>query len=116
MGAYSPSRRSRATTRSLDTASTPSDDATTSIECTTSGKKTTGAGSAPASRASRPPRIMAPMISAPTDSKTSAELPTQSPTMSPTRSATTAGLRGSSSGMACSTLPTRSAPTSAAFV
>ena len=35
------------------------------------------------------------------------------PTLSPTLSAITAGLRGSSSGMPASTLPTRSAPTSA---
>ena len=42
--------------------------------------------------------------------------PTQSPTMSPTRSAMTAGLRGSSSGMPASILPTMSAPTSAALV
>ena len=40
----------------------------------------------------------------------------QSPTLSPTRSAITAALRGSSSGMPASTLPTRSAPTSAALV
>ena len=39
-----------------------------------------------------------------------------SPTLSPTLSAITAGLRGSSSGMPTSTLPTRSAPTSAALV
>ena len=43
-------------------------------------------------------------------------MPAQSPTLSPTLSAITAGLRGSSSGMPASTLPTRSAPTSAPFV
>ena len=43
-------------------------------------------------------------------------MPAQSPTLSPTLSAIVAGLRGSSSGMPASTLPTRSAPTSAAFV
>ena len=43
-------------------------------------------------------------------------MPAQSPTLSPTLSAIVAALRGSSSGMFCSTLPTRSAPTSAAFV
>jgi hypothetical protein len=59
---------------------------------------------------------MAPMISAATDSKTSALDPTQSPTMSPTKSAITAGLRQSSSGMPASILPTMSLPTSAAFV
>ena len=43
-------------------------------------------------------------------------MPAQSPTLSPTLSAMVAALRGSSSGMPCSTLPTRSAPTSAALV
>ncbi len=43
-------------------------------------------------------------------------MPAQSPTLSPTLSAMVAGFRGSSSGMPCSTLPTRSAPTSAALV
>src|SRR4030042_94283 len=42
-------------------------------------------------------------------------MPATSPTLSPTLSAMTAGLRGSSSGMPASTLPTRSAPTSAAL-
>ena len=62
------------------------------------------------------PRIIAPMFSAAVDSKRSAPRPAQSPTLSPTRSAITAAFRGSSSGMPCSTLPTRSEPTSAAFV
>ena len=43
-------------------------------------------------------------------------MPATSPTLSPTLSAMTAGLRGSSSGIPASTLPTRSAPTSAALV
>ena len=43
-------------------------------------------------------------------------MPAQSPTLSPTLSAITAGLRGSSSGMPASTLPTKSAPTSAPLV
>mmetsp|Transcript_15356 Transcript_15356/g.53346 ORF Transcript_15356/g.53346 Transcript_15356/m.53346 type:complete len:203 (-) Transcript_15356:518-1126(-) len=43
-------------------------------------------------------------------------MPAMSPTLSPTLSAITPGLRWSSSGMPSSTLPTRSAPTSAAFV
>ncbi len=43
-------------------------------------------------------------------------MPAQSPTLSPTLSAIVAALRGSSSGMLFSTLPTRSAPTSAALV
>ncbi len=50
------------------------------------------------------------------DSNRSAAIPAQSPTLSPTLSAIVAALRGSSSGIPCSTLPTRSAPTSAAFV
>ena len=50
------------------------------------------------------------------DSYKSAPMPATSPTLSPTLSAMTAGLRQSSSGMFDSTLPTRSAPTSAAFV
>ena len=50
------------------------------------------------------------------DSNRSAAMPAQSPTLSPTLSAIVAALRGSSSGIPCSTLPTRSAPTSAAFV
>ena len=65
---------------------------------------------------SKTPRTIAPMFSAAVDSKRSAPRPAQSPTLSPTRSAMTAGFRGSSSGIPASTFPTRSAPTSAAFV
>ena len=43
-------------------------------------------------------------------------MPAQSPTLSPTLSAMVAGLRGSSSGMPASTLPTMSPPTSAPLV
>ena len=43
-------------------------------------------------------------------------MPAQSPTLSPTLSAMTAGFLGSSSGIPASTLPTKSAPTSAPFV
>ena len=50
------------------------------------------------------------------DSKISAPIPAVSPTLSPTLSAIVAGFLGSSSGIPASTLPTRSAPTSAAFV
>ena len=50
------------------------------------------------------------MFSAAVDSNRSAPRPAQSPTLSPTRSAITAALRGSSSGMPSSTLPTRSLP------
>ena len=46
----------------------------------------------------------------------SAPMPATSPTLSPTLSAMTAGFLGSSSGIPASTLPTRSAPTSAALV
>ncbi len=67
------------------------------------------------------PKACEPRISAATsvtayDSNRSAAMPAQSPTLSPTLSAMVAALRGSSSGMSCSTLPTRSAPTSAALV
>ena len=43
-------------------------------------------------------------------------MPAVSPTQSPTLSAITAGLRGSSSGIPASSLPTKSAPTSADLV
>ena len=43
-------------------------------------------------------------------------MPAQSPTLSPTLSAMVAGLRGSSSGIPASTLPTMSPPTSAPLV
>ena len=49
-------------------------------------------------------------------SNKSAAIPAQSPTLSPTLSAITAGFLGSSSGISFSTLPTRSAPTSAPLV
>ena len=49
------------------------------------------------------------------DSNRSAPIPATSPTISPTLSAIVAGLR-SSSGNPASTFPTKSAPTSAAFV
>ncbi len=62
------------------------------------------------------PRINAATSVTAYDSNRSAAIPAQSPTLSPTLSAMVAALRGSSSGMFCSTLPTRSAPTSAALV
>ena len=87
---------------------------------TTSGKKIQAEGfGQPRSVAilnTATPRIMAPMFSAAVDSNRSAPRPAQSPTLSPTRSAITPALRGSSSGMPFSTLPTRSEPTSAALV
>src|SRR4029453_9384814 len=68
-----------------------------------------------------PANAAAPRISDATsvtsyDSNRSAAIPAQSPTLSPTLSAIVAALRGSSSGIPTSTLPTRSAPTSAALV
>jgi hypothetical protein len=87
---------------------------------TTSGKKIQACGLgqllASAIRNAPTPRIIAPMFSAAVDSNRSAPRPAQSPTLSPTRSAMTAALRGSSSGMPASILPTRSDPTSAALV
>ena len=50
------------------------------------------------------------------DSVKSLPIPAISPTLSPTLSAIVAGLRGSSSGIPTSILPTISAPTSAALV
>jgi hypothetical protein len=72
--------------------------------------------SSPAWLAIAPPRIIADRISALIDSNRSAHYPAQSPTLSPTKSAIVAGFLGSSSGIEFSTLPIRSAPTSAAFV
>ena len=62
------------------------------------------------------PRVIAEIIEPTYDSNKSAPIPATSPTLSPTLSAITAGFLGSSSGMPASTFPTRSAPTSAAFV
>ena len=62
------------------------------------------------------PRRAVARIEPANDSKRSAPIPATSPTLSPTLSAIVAGLRGSSSGMPASILPTRSAPTSAALV
>ena len=101
------------------TESTPTDETIRSNEWISSGKSMkfdAVASSRPSVFANEPPRSIAPMISAEIDSKRSAPRPAQSPTLSPTRSAITAGLRGSSSGIPASTLPTMSAPTSAAFV
>ena len=62
------------------------------------------------------PRTIVAIIVTAYVSKRSAAIPAQSPTLSPTLSAITAGFLGSSSGIPASTLPTRSAPTSAPFV
>src|SRR6187397_3108140 len=74
----------------------------------------------------KPPKLSLTVISCPStivakmvatyEPKRSAPMPATSPTLSPTLSAIVAGLRTSSSGIPASTLPTRSAPTSAAFV
>jgi len=50
------------------------------------------------------------------DPNRSAPIPAMSPTLSPTLSAIVAGFRGESSSNPSSTFPTKSAPTSAAFV
>ena len=68
----------------------------------------------PASLLKLAPNIIALRISAEIDSNKSAAYPAQSPTLSPTRSAMTAGFLASSSGIFDSTLPIKSAPTSAA--
>lgn len=95
----------------------PAADTTKSRVCTTRGKRMKpDADGSFACLAIVPPRIIAEMTSAAMDSNRSAPRAEQSPTLSPTKSAMTAGLRGSSSGMPCSTFPTRSAPTSAALV
>ena len=62
------------------------------------------------------PRAAVAKIEPAYDSYKSAPIPATSPTLSPTLSAIVAGLRGSSSGIPASTLPTKSAPTSAALV
>ena len=62
------------------------------------------------------PRAIVARMDPAYDSYRSAPIPATSPTLSPTLSAIVAGLRGSSSGMLYSVLPTRSAPTSAALV
>ena len=78
-----------------------------------SGYTTAAIGAAVTSSA--PSTIVAISVTAYVSNR-SAAMPAQSPTLSPTLSAITAGLRGSSSGMPASTLPTRSAPTSAPLV
>ena len=70
----------------------------------------------PSTAATATPSVRADTNDPTYDSNRSAPIPATSPTLSPTLSAITAGLRGSSSGIPASTLPTRSAPTSAAFV
>ena len=69
----------------------------------------------PAEMISRPKTIVARMVATYEPNK-SAPIPATSPTLSPTLSAIVAGFRGSSSGIPASTFPTKSAPTSAAFV
>ena len=62
------------------------------------------------------PRIIAAESVTTYVSNRSAAMPAQSPTLSPTLSAITPGFLGSSSGIPASIFPTRSVPTSAAFV
>ena len=62
------------------------------------------------------PRAMVARMAPQYDSYKSAPIPATSPTLSPTLSAIVAGFLGSSSGISASTLPTISAPTSAALV
>ena len=90
---------------------------TTPIARTNSGKVTPMmAAVGPFAMNAAAPRMIAATSVTSYDSNRSAAMPAQSPTLSPTLSAIVAALRGSSSGISCSTLPTRSAPTSAAFV
>src|SRR3954454_21168040 len=102
------------------TANTPTIDASTPIARAPSGKSAPAAHSAGwcgkiAANAGTPRMIDATSVTS-YDSNKSAAIPAQSPTLSPTLSAMVGGLRGSSSGIPASTLPTRSAPTSAALV
>ncbi|MNI63404.1 hypothetical protein D3C73_1187700 [compost metagenome] len=62
------------------------------------------------------PKTMVAKMVATYEPNKSAPIPATSPTLSPTLSAMVAGLRTSSSGIPASTLPTKSAPTSAALV
>src|SRR5204863_5497886 len=102
------------------TENTPTIDASTPMARAPSGNSAPAAHSAGwwgkiAANAGTPRMIDATSVTS-YDSNRSAAIPAQSPTLSPTLSAMVAGLRGSSSGMPASTLPTRSAPTSAALV
>ncbi|CAB4670779.1 unannotated protein [freshwater metagenome] len=98
------------------TANTPKIDAITPIARAASGNTSPIAGLRPIELNAATPRMMEATSVTSYDSKRSAAIPAQSPTLSPTLSAIVAGLRGSSSGIPASTFPTRSAPTSAAFV
>ena len=60
--------------------------------------------------------IRAAQVDSARDPKRSAPIPAMSPTLSPTLSAIVPGFLGESSGREASTLPARSAPTSAALV
>src|SRR3972149_7571766 len=98
----------------------PMMDATSPTVIRTIGKDIS-ADDDPSSATLVPARAVAPIamvaITEPTyDSNISAPSPATSPTLSPTLSAITPGFLGSSSGIPASTLPTRSAPTSALFV
>ena len=94
----------------------PRIEATIPIADRISGKRAASNSENGALTAATVASVIAEMIEPTYDSNRSDPIPATSPTLSPTLSAITAGLRGSSSGMPASTLPTRSAPTSAAFV
>ena len=101
------------------TKNVPTIDARMPAAATPSGNSSAPRSSRPVSWAKLAAAVasaIVPTIDPTYDSNRSAPMPATSPTLSPTLSAMTAGLRGSSSGMPCSTLPTRSAPTSAALV
>eukprot|EP00755_Sulcionema_specki_P002702 Sspe_Gene.3436::Locus_1139_Transcript_1_2_Confidence_0.500_Length_2201::g.3436::m.3436 len=62
------------------------------------------------------PSTSAAHVASPNDPNRSLPIPAMSPTLSPMQSAITPGFSGESSGSPFTTFPTRSAPTSAAFV
>ena len=97
----------------------PTIEATSPMAMTATGKmrpRAAWSGPTPMACMALTPRMIEATSVTPKLSNRSAAMPAQSPTLSPTLSAITAGLRGSSSGMPASTLPTRSAPTSAPLV
>ena len=97
----------------VDTKNVPTMEETMEVAPSSNGKIT---ALWPMSAINRPPSSMVATSVTAYVSNRSAAMPAQSPTLSPTLSAITAGFRGSSSGMPASTLPTRSAPTSAPLV
>ena len=100
------------------TSNIPITDAITPIAESTSGNTAAAVSenAPPEFTAATAASVIAEMIDPTYDSNKSEPIPATSPTLSPTLSAITAGFLGSSSGIPASTLPTRSAPTSAALV